>query len=121
MFKKLREKLFGHKPTEQEQQLIDIVTKLLNHPKTSLRMTPLSNWYFLLNEKKHYYVLLKDQGIQLTNSHFSFTKALSPKSYEIIIDNINNHIETDRQLLEERLFKNETQILNSVLTKLDSL
>ena len=84
-------------------------------------MTPLSNRYFLLNEKKHYYVLLKDQCIQLTNSHFSFTKSLSPKSYEIIIDNINNHIETDRQLLEERLFKNETQILNSVLTKLDTL
>ena len=37
MFKKLREKLFGHKPTEQEQQLIDIVTKLLNHPKTSFK------------------------------------------------------------------------------------
>ena len=121
MFRKLREKFFGYAPTEQEQQLIDIVTKLLNHPKTSLRMTPLSNRYFLLNEKKHYYVLLKDQGIQLTNSHFSFTKSLSPKSNEIIIDNINNHIETDRQLLEERLFKNETQILNSVLTKLDTL
>lgn len=121
MFRKLREKLFKFTPTEQEQQLIDIVSKLLSHPKTSLRMTPLSNRYFLLNEKKHYYVLLKEQGIQLTNSHFSFTKSLSPKAYEVIIDNINSHIETDRQLLEERLFKNETQILNSVLVKLETL
>ena len=29
-------KLFKYKPTGQEQQFIDIVTKLLEYPKTSL-------------------------------------------------------------------------------------
>jgi hypothetical protein len=116
MFKRL----FKYTPTSQEQQFIDIVAKLLEHPKTSLRMTPLSNKYFLINEQKHYYILLKDSGIQLTNTKFSFAKSIHPKAYDKIIETIHAHIETDRQALEEKLFKNETQMLDQVRTKLES-
>ena len=114
MFKKL----FKYTPTEQEQQLIDIVDKLLKHPKTSLRMTPLTDKYFLINEQKHYYVLLKENGIQITNSKFSFAKSLHPKAYDMIISVIHDHMETSRQALEDTLFKNETDTLNAVLYNL---
>jgi hypothetical protein len=114
MFKRF----FKYTPTQQEQQFIDIVSKLLEHPKTSLRMTPLTDKYFLINEQKHYYVLLKDNGIQITNSKFSFAKSLHPKAYDMIINTIHAHIEENRQALEDRLFKNETDTLNAVLNNL---
>ena len=114
MFKKF----FKYTPTPQEQQFIDIVSKLLDHPKTSLRMTPLTDKYFLINEQKHYYVLLQNTGIQLTNTKFSFCKSLHPKAYEMVIENIHTHIESNRQALEEKLFKNETTMLTSVLNNL---
>ena len=114
MFKRF----FKYTPTHQEQQFIDIITKLLNHSNTSLRMTPLTNKYFLINEQKHYYVLLKDSGVQITNSKFSFAKSIHPKAYDIIIENIHTHIEDNRQALEEKLFKNETNMLETVLTSL---
>jgi len=114
MFKKL----FKYTPTPQEQQFIEIITKLLDHPKTSLRMTPLTNKYFLINEQKHYYVLVKDSGIQLSNSKFSFAKSIHPKAYDMIINTIHTHIEDNRQALEEKLFKNETNMLETVLTSL---
>ena len=114
MFKKF----FKYTPTPQEQQFIDIVSKLLEHPKTSLRMTPLTDKYFLINEQKHYYVLLQNTGIQLTNTKFSFCKSLHPKAYEMVIENIHTHIESNRQALEEKLFKNETTMLTSVLNNL---
>jgi hypothetical protein len=110
--------LFKYTPTQQEQQFIDIVNKLLQHPKTSLRMTPLTNKYFLINEQKHYYVLLQNSGIQLTNTKFSFCKSIHPKAYDMIIDIIHDHIEVNRQALEERLFKNETTMLNTVFNNL---
>jgi len=109
---------FKYTPTPQEQQFIDIVSKLLDHPKTSLRMTPLTDKYFLINEQKHYYVLLQNTGIQLTNTKFSFCKSLHPKAYEMVIENIHTHIESNRQALEEKLFKNETTMLDSVLNNL---
>ena len=105
-------------PTQQEQQFIDIVTKLLQHPKTSLRMTPLTDKYFLINEQKHYYVLLKENGIQITNSKFSFAKSLHPKAYDMIINDIHSHMEENRQTLENKLFKNETDTLDAVLNNL---
>lgn len=114
MFKKF----FKYTPTQQEQQFIDIVSKLIEHPKTSLRMTPLTDKYFLINEQKHYYVLLKENGIQITNSKFSFAKSLHPKAYDMIINTIHAHIEQNRQALEDRLFKNETDTLNAVLNNL---
>jgi hypothetical protein len=110
--------LFKHTPTQQEQQFIDIVTKLLAHPKTSLRMTPLTDKYFLINEQKHYYVLLKENGIQITNSKFSFAKSLHPKAYDMIINIIHAHMEENRQALEDKLFVNETNMLDTVLTSL---
>lgn len=114
MFKKL----FKYTPTTQEQQFIDIVNRLLNHPKTSLKMTPLTDKYFIINEQKHYYVLLKNNGIQITNSKFSFAKSLHPKAYDMIIKNLNSHLEESRQILEDKLFKNETNMLNTVLNTL---
>jgi len=109
---------FKHTPTQQEQQFIDIVTKLLAHPKTSLKMTPLTDKYFLINEQKHYYVLLKENGIQITNSKFSFAKSLHPKAYDMIINTIHTHMEENRQTLENKLFKNETDTLDAVLNNL---
>jgi hypothetical protein len=114
MFKRF----FKYTPTHQEQQFIDIVTKLLAHPKTSLRMTPLTDKYFLINEQKHYYVLLKQNGIQITNSKFSFAKSLHEKAYDKIIKNIHTHMEENRQTLEDKLFKNETDTLDAVLNNL---
>jgi HKD family nuclease len=111
-------KFFKYTPTSQEQQFIDIVTKLLEHPKTSLKMTPLTDKYFLINEQKHYYVLLKENGIQITNSKFSFAKSLHPKAYDMIINNIHAHMEENRQILEDKLFVNETNMLDTVLTSL---
>jgi hypothetical protein len=114
MFKKL----FKYTPTPQEQQFIDIVSKLLEHPKTSLKMTPLTDKYFLINEQKHYYILLQNSGIQLTNSKFSFCKSIHPKAYDMVIKNIHTHMEVNRQSLEDKLFKNETTMLDTVLNNL---
>jgi hypothetical protein len=111
-------RFFKYTPTSQEQQFIDIVSKLLEHPKTSLKMTPLTDKYFLINEQKHYYVLLKQNGIQITNSKFSFAKSLHEKAYEKIIKNIHAHMEENRQALEDKLFVNETNMLDTVLTSL---
>ena len=114
MFKRF----FKYTPTSQEQQFIDIISKLLEHPKTSLRMTPLTDKYFLINEQKHYYILLQNTGIQLTNTKFSFCKSLHPKAYDMVIENIHAHIEANRQALEAKLFKNETTMLDTVLNNL---
>jgi hypothetical protein len=81
-------------------------------------MTPLTDKYFLINEPNHYYVLVKENGIQITNSKFSFAKSLHPKAYNMIVDRIHEYMEANRQILEEKLFINETKMLDSVMDTL---
>lgn len=114
MFKKL----FAYKPTEQEQQFIDIVKDLLNHPDTVVRMTFSSRKYFLTNEKKHYYMMLQWPNVQVTNTKFSFCKSMHPKAYDMILDLVHDYIEKDRQALEDHIFANENKMLEQVRTKL---
>lgn len=117
MFKILSSK-WAWKPTEQEQQFIDIIKELLADSKTSIKMTPESHKYYLTNNTKHYYVMIKEQGIQITNGKFSFAKMLHPKTYSIIINNIHTVMEIDRQKFEDAIFQNEFKILDSVLYNL---
>lgn len=114
MFKKL----FAYKPTEQEQQFIDIVTDLLNHPNTVVRMSFYSRKYFLTNEKKHYHMMLQYPNIQVTNTKFSFCKSMHPKAFDKVIKLVHDYIEKDRQALEDQIFQNETKMLTEVRNNL---
>ena len=53
-----------------------------------------------------------------TNTKFSFCKSLHPKAYDMVIENLHTHIEANRQALEDKLFKNETNMLETVLNNL---
>ena len=111
-------RFFKHTPTEQEQQFIQIVQDLLKHPKTTIRMTPRTHKYYLSNAPKHYDVMIKDSGIQITNSKFSFAKNLHPKTYNMILELVDEVMEVDRQKSEDKIFQNETEMLDKVLLNL---
>jgi hypothetical protein len=106
MFENLKQRFFGYEPTLQEQQFIDIVTELLKHPKTTIKMTPQTHKYYLSNLPLHYDVMIKDSGIQVTNSKFFCAKSLHPKAYTMILDTDDGN---DRQKSEDRIFQNETK------------
>jgi hypothetical protein len=118
MFKRLYNYWNGHTPTEQEQQFIDIVQDLLKHPKTTIKMTPQTHKYYLSNVQKHYFIMIKDSGIQITNSKFSFAKNLHPKTYNIILNLVDAVMEVDRQAFEDKIFQNESKMLEKVLLNL---
>ena len=110
--------LFKHTPTDQEQQFITIVQELLKHPKTTIRMTPQTHKYYISNVQKHYEIMIKDSGIQITNSKFFCAKNLHPKTYNVIVELVHKVMEVDRQKSEDKIFKNETKMLESVISNL---
>lgn len=112
------EKLFEYKPTEQENEFIELVKDLLNHPDTVVRMSFYSRKYFLTNEKKHYHMMLQSPNIQVTNTKFSFCKSMHPKAFDMVLKIVNTFIEKDRQILEDQIFQNENNMLREVRTNL---
>jgi len=116
--KSLLNNLFRYKPTEQEAQITELVDKLLSDSNTVAKMAPLTRKIFLTNEKIHYNVMLHGNYIQATNTKFSFTKPLHPKVFEGIMDKVFDHIEKDRGELEQRIFQNEKEMINSGIVAL---
>lgn len=108
-----------YKPTQQETQFLDIIEKLLAHPKTSVKTSGHTNKYFLINEKKHYYVLLQPNVVQITNSKFSLIKNVHHRAYDMMVDKVEKYITINRQQLEDKLFVNETKILSGVIDNLE--
>jgi hypothetical protein len=111
-------KLFTHTPTDQEQQFIDIVAGLLKHPDTKIKVAPLKSDYILSNDKNHYYALIKENGIQVTNTKFSFAKTLHHKTFNIIVKMVNDVIDLEIEKEEVKIFQNETEVLDNILSKL---
>lgn len=110
---------FKYKPTEQEQQLIDLVDKMLGHPATEVKLTPLSKKNFIVNQELHYFILLKGSGMQVVNSKFTIIKTLHEKAYDMIMNRVYQYVEDDRQKVEDMMFQNETCMLNEVKNKLE--
>lgn len=109
----------GYTPTEQEAQFISIVDGLLKHPKTSIKMTPLTDKYYLSNPKLHYWIMIKDSGIQINNSKFYCAKNIHPKAYNLIVSKVQEVMEVERQDFEDHIFKRESDMLNGVLGTLN--
>lgn len=110
MFKRL----FKYKPTTQEQHFIELVDVMLKHPDTVVRMTALSHKFYITNEFKHSYMLLYNNGIQVTNTTFSFTKSIHPRVFDVIMDSVYQYMEKDRQILEDKIFINESLMLTKM-------
>lgn len=111
--------LLKYTPTEQETHFIELIEKMLKHPVTVVKTTPLSRKFFLVNEDLHYYVRISSQGIQVTNSKFSFAKPLHEKVHGRIVKEVYEYLETECSSLEVKMFQNENNLLTEVKTKLE--
>lgn len=112
-------KLFKYTPTEQEIHFVELINKMLKHPVTVVKTTPLSKKLFLVNEDLHYYVRISSSGIQVTNSKFSFAKPLHERIHDIIVNDIYEYLETECSILDDKIFQNENSLLAEVKIKLE--
>lgn len=70
---------FGRKKkqTEQEKNIIEIVTKIISHKDTLLRVEPSNYNVFIKNERLHYTIVVLTNSVIITNTVFSVKEPLS--------------------------------------------
>ena len=62
--------------------------------------------------------MIRDNGIQITNSKFFCAKTIHPKAFSMLVDLVEGAMEIDRQKSEDVIFKNETRMLDVVINNL---
>jgi hypothetical protein len=119
MFEKIKNRFFIYKPTPQESQFIEIIDSLLKNKDTKIEMTPLTDKYYISNIPLKYDIMVNDSTIQVTNSVFCIAKNLHSNVHVNIIKKIHVAMEEDRAISEERIFRRESIMLESVITSLN--
>ena len=110
---------FKYKKNEQEEQLILIIDGMLKHKSSIVKIAPITGKYYITNDDLHYYIMISQDYIQITNSKFTVTKNINSRVIDEIIKNIQNYIEEDRTKLQEKIFKNESTILQHLIDTLN--
>ena len=104
-----------YKPNEKEKLILDVVNNLCEHPDTDILMAPLSSRYYLINKKLEYWVRVYDNGITITNHKFTFSNTSPEMFQDMIVELIAHAIEKSRDEFETAVFKNELELLLSLI------
>ena len=107
-----------YKPTAKEEQIKNIIQKLLDHPETSKLMDPLTSHYYLDNKQLEYFMLITYNFVKITNHKFYYTENINSRFGEDLEKIIKIAISKDRKKIEEEMFKNEQDLLTKIDQKI---
>ena len=107
-----------YKLTEKEQNIRDIIERLLEHPDTVKSMDPISLHYYLNNKKLGYFTIISYSFVKITNHKFYYTENISGRFSNEIEESIRVAISKDRRRIEDEMFKNESDLLTNILKKI---
>ena len=102
--------------TEQEEQYIDVVEKLINNPTTKIHIQFLSvgRNCLISNEEHHFKILLDQVGITLQNGVFSIKSRLREKFLEHLKELVVQKNNEDIEELIEDISSREIELINNM-------
>jgi len=114
--------LFHAKPelTEEDNLLIEIITKMCDAPDSKFEMEPDDDRYFGRNDRLQYKLVLSEDFIKITNHDFHFTKYGKLKQMVNLIKLVRGRIQSDRNEFYDDITKNEIELLKKISTALTS-
>jgi hypothetical protein len=116
MIEWLKNKLIPkYKPNKKEELILDIINKLLGQKDTDIKMAPLSGRYYIVNKRLEYWVRVYDNGVTITNHKFTFSNTSPQMFQDMIIRLVETAIEKSRDEFETAVFKNEVELLQSII------
>jgi len=109
-----------YKPSETEKEIDSIVESMLKQNDTECITAPLATKYYIFNEELQYFIMVSEYDVKITNHTFSYHYTSNPQFGQMLIGKVINFIEADRKKFEEKVFKNEIQMLKKIKNKIQS-
>ena len=100
--------------SESETLMRDIIIGLLEKDETEVILAPISQMYYISNEKLQYYIKIMEFHIDITNHKFTISHAINPKFAHIIISILREYMETNRKEFEKTVFQNQIHLLKNI-------
>lgn len=107
---------FKKKPLKEDaQHMIDIIDNFSKNKTIKKIISPISDEYFLIDEKNKISICLKDEEVVLSNHVFLYKKMFNLSFTDNLKRKIRENMENEAQELKKSLFTNETNLLSNIL------
>ena len=104
--------------SQEEKKILKIVNGLLKSEDTIIKMTPITDKYYITNDIKKCYILCDHSYIKIIYDSYTLQTTITGK-FEVILSNkIKKAIEEDRQKFENEIFNIENNIINKMVDDL---
>lgn len=108
---------FKQKTLKEDAKYVnDIVEKYANNSAIKKLISPISNEYFLIDDKNEIYICISDYGVTISNHKFLYKKTFSLSFTDKLKKQVKVQLEQEMQDLKKSLFKNETELLSNILS-----
>jgi len=101
-------------PSEDFIFVRDIVRKYLEDDSIQKIVSPLSQEYFLVDNKRSISVCVSSGRVEISNHKFLYIQSFPLKNTESLIDEILVGIDKERQILKKQLFENQIDLLKKI-------
>lgn len=100
---------------EDAKFVIDIVSNYSSEKTIKKLISPISDEYFLIDDKNKISICISDGEVTLSNHTFLYKKLFNLAFTDKLKKQIKENMEQEMQLLKQTLFKNETELLSKIL------
>lgn len=101
--------------TEDAQYVKEIIENYSKKDHVKKMVSPLSDEYFLIDEEHQVYICIGYDRVTLSNHKFLYKKSFPLHFMEKLQKIVKENMEIEMQELKKSLFKNETDLLCTVL------
>lgn len=99
---------------DKEAKLIEVVTKMIASKDTDIVCNPMSNIYYVSNEKLHYYMKITDFEITITNTKFNYNHAYNSKFGNELLAIVRDAINLQVDEFDRNVFHSEVNLLTNI-------
>jgi len=99
---------------EQEQAIFDLIVSMVSKKECNIEIDPDDFSYLVSIERLHYYLLIDNFGIRLSNHEFFISRKFSDKVLDKFKDVIKKEVVRRRAVRVNNIFKNEMDLLTKI-------
>lgn len=99
---------------DKEAKLLEVVQKMVTSPDVDLVCNPMSNVYYLSNEKLHYYMKVTDFEVTITNTKFNYNHTYSSEFGNEVLSIVRDAIHLQVEEFDRKVFVNEVSLLTNI-------
>lgn len=106
--------------TEEEQQLLEMITAMVNNPQSNIDIDP-NTWSYIIDiQELQYFAIIDSVGVEFSNHDFSVARRLTSKGLDAIKKIVSEEASKRWVSKKEIISKNQKDLIEKIKTNAEN-